>query len=263
MSNITMNALVSGELSSDRGIFQLREWGTARSHPLPSQAPRCRLGTDDGCAVRLSDPDVLPVHAQLTRERQRWLIRALGDDPGLWRDGARSNAFCLEPGVEVGVGQTTLIAEDEPWMALRGFCARMLGWGGERRGAVDRALRSIRLSLTHRAPLLLRCDSDAVPIAHALHRRTLGGDRPFVVCDPRRRDGKESVRSAGNHRMGSAAAQVAAGGSLCVRARRLPPDFPALLAGLREAGADTQLIVCLDREDAAAFLSESLAAPLD
>ena len=258
---ITTNAIVSGELSSSRGIVQLREWGTVRSHPLPTQALRCRLGTEDGCAVLLSDPEVLPVHAQLTRERQRWLIRALGDDPGLWRDGARTDAFCLEPGLEVGVGQTTLIAEDEQWMALRGFCARMLGWGGERRVAVDRALRSIRLSLTHRAPLLLRCESDAVPIAHALHRRTLGADRPFVVCDPRRRDGTESIRSAGNHRTGAAAAQAAAGGSLCVRARRLPPDVPALLAGLREPGTGTQLIVCLDREDAAAFLSEPIEVP--
>ena len=146
-------------------------------------------------------------------------------------------------------------------MALRGFCARMLGWGDECRVAVDRALRSIRLSLTHRAPLLLRCDSDPVPIAHALHRRVLGADRPFVVCDPRRRDGKESVRSAGNHRTGAAAAQAAIGGSLCVRARRLPRDFPALLARLRELGADVQLIVCLDREDEPSFLSEPIEVP--
>jgi hypothetical protein len=257
----TMNALVSGELAFGRGIVQLREWGTVRSHPLPTQALRCRLGTADGCAVLLSDPDVLPVHAQLTRERQRWLIRALGDEPGLRRDGARTNAFCLEPGLEVGVGQTTLIAEDEQWMTLRGFCARILGWAGERRIAVERALRSIRLSLTHRAPLLLRCDSDAVPIAHALHRRTLGVDRPFVVCDPRRRDGKESVRSAGNHRTGAAAAQAAAGGSLCVRAKRLPPDFPAVLAGVHEPGTGAQLIVCLDREDASS-LSEPIEVPL-
>lgn len=102
MTIITTNALVSDQLSSRRGIVQLREWGTVRAHPLPPQGLRCRLGTEDGCAVLLSDPDVLPVHAQLTRDHQRWLIRALGDEPGLQRDGARTHAFCLEPGLEVG-----------------------------------------------------------------------------------------------------------------------------------------------------------------
>src|SRR6185369_10193455 len=81
-------------------IIQLREWGTERAHPLPGYALRCRLGTEEDCTVRLSDPDVLPIHAQLTRERQRWLTRALGDTPGLLRDGARCDAFSLEPGVE-------------------------------------------------------------------------------------------------------------------------------------------------------------------
>src|ERR1041384_3318312 len=60
-----------------------------RSNALPSQVLRCPLGSADGCAVRLDDPHVLPVHAQLTRERERWLIRALGNGAGLWRDGAR------------------------------------------------------------------------------------------------------------------------------------------------------------------------------
>jgi hypothetical protein len=257
----TTNMLVTEGAFLGSEIVQLREWGTVRVHPLPTQAIRCRLGTDDGCAVRLLDPCALPVHAQLTRERRRWLIRALGDEPGLWCDGARNNTFCLEPGCEIGVGQTTLVAEDEWWMALRGFCARLLGWGGGRRGAVDRALRSIRLSLTHRMPLLLRCEADAVPIAQALHRRVLGPDRPFIVCDPRRRDQPASVRCATSHATGAAAMEAAAGGSLCVRARRLPRDFPALLAMLREPGAGVQLIVCLDRAAMPPFLSAPIEVP--
>lgn len=259
-TNIT-NMPASSESLSSREVFQLREWGTERCHPLPSQLLRCRLGTEDGCAVLLSDPDVLPVHAQLTRERQRWLIRALGEVPGLWRDGARNNAFSLEPGLEVGVGQTTLIAEDERWMALRSFCARLLGWGSDRVAIVDRALRSIRQSVTHRAPLLLRGDSDMVPIARALHRRALGADRPFLVCDPRRRDGKESVRSARNHGTGAAAAQAAVGGSLCVRARRLPRDFPGLFARVRDPGLGVQLIVCSEEQDAVSWLSSPIEVP--
>jgi len=241
-------------------IIQLREWGTERAHPLPGYALRCRLGTEEDCTVRLSDPDVLPVHAQLTRERQRWLTRALGDTPGLLRDGARCDAFSLEPGVEIGVGGTTLVAESAQWIALRSFCARILGWDRDRLAVVDRALRSIRMTLTRRAPLLLRGESDMVPIAHALHRRMVG-DLPFVVCDPRRRDGKESVRSAANYKTSMAAVQAAVGGSLCVRGERLPQDFAAVLARVREPDAGVQLIVCFDAEDAASLLSEPIDVP--
>jgi hypothetical protein len=251
----------AGSESVSSGIFQLREWGTEWCHALPSQALRCPLGSADGCAVRLDDPDVLPIHAQLTRERQRWLIRALGDEAELWCDGARSDAFSLEPGVEIGVGQATLIAEDERWAALRAFCARLLGWDSDRRVVVDRALRSIRMSVTHRAPLVLRGDGDMVPIAHALHRRVLGADRPFVVCDPRRRDRAASVRAARSCGTVAAALTAAVGGSVCVRARRLPQDFPALLAKVNEPGASIQLIVCESRADTAFPLSTPIEVP--
>jgi hypothetical protein len=211
--------------------------------------------------VRLDDPHVLPVHAQLTRERQRWLIRALGDEAGLWRDGARSDAFSLEPGVEIGVGQATLVAEDERWASLRAFCARLLGWGPERQVAVDHALRSIRMSVTHRAPLVLRGEGDMVPIAHALHRRVLGADQPFIVCDPRRRDRGASVRAARSCGTVAAALNAAVGGSVCVRARCRPRDFLALLAKVSEPGASSQLIVCENRTDTAFPLSTPIEVP--
>jgi hypothetical protein len=243
------------------GVFQLREWGTERRHALPSHALRCRLGSGDGCAVHLDDARVLPLHAQLTRERQRWLIRALGDAAALWRDGARSDAFSLEPGVEIGVGKTTLIAEDARWTALRAFCARLLGWDRERRVVVDRALRSIRMSLTQRAPLVLRGDGDMVPIAHALHRRVLGPDRPFVVCDPRRHDQAATVRSPRSCGTVAAALKAAAGGSVCVRLKRLPRGFPALLARVSEPGAGVQLILCEGRVSTTFLFSTPMDVP--
>lgn len=244
-----------------RGIFQLREWGTERCHTLPSQVLRCPLGSAGGCAVRLDDAHVLPVHAQLTRERQRWIIRALGDEAELWRDGAPSGAFLLEPGVEIGVGQATLIAEDERWASLRAFCARLLGWDSDRRVVVDRALRSIRMSVTHRAPLVLRGEGDLVPIAQALHRRVLGADQPFVVCDPRRRDGAASVRAAQSCGTVVEALNAAVGGLVCMRAKRLPRDFPTLLAKVSEPGARIQLIVCESRVDTAFPLSTPIEVP--
>jgi hypothetical protein len=225
-------------------IIQLREWGTRRVHPLPAEAVRCLLGTGGHCPVQLSAPDVLPTHAQLVRKRQQWLIRALGDTPGLWRDGARCDAFSLEPGVEIGVGSVMLIAESRYWIDLRDFCARIIGWDADHLPLIDHALRSIRMSLARRAPLLLCGKGNLVPIAHALHRRTLGADRPFVLCDPRRDNGRESVRSAANYKTGAVAVKMALGGSLCVRKERLPRDLAAMLAEVRELDAYLQLVIC-------------------
>jgi ActR/RegA family two-component response regulator len=134
--------------------------------------------------------------------------------------------------------------------ALRSFCARILGWTDERASAVEHAIRSIHLSVTYRAALVLLGETDLVPIAYALHRRTLGADRPFIVCDPRRRDGKDyvSVRSPINYGTGIAAFEAAIGGSLCVRSRRLPRDFSSVVARIR-ATSDVQIIVCSDRRD--------------
>lgn len=116
---------------------------------------------------------------------------------------------------------------------LRPFLARMLGWSNER--AVERAIRSLALALDHRATLVLYGEGDLVPIAWALHRHTLGADRPFVVADPRRRKKEASVRSPASRASGIAAFEAAVGGFLCVRMRRLPNDFPALVARLRDS----------------------------
>ena len=245
----------------EREIVQLREWGTERVHPLPAEAVRCLLGTNSDCHVQLSAPDILPIHARLTRERLEWRIHALGDTPGLWRDDLRCDAFSLQPGVEIGVGSLTLIAESRSWIALRSFCTRILGWGAEHMTIVDRALRSIQMSGTRRAPLVLCGKGDLVPIAHALHRRTLGPDRPFVLCDPRRHNGKESVRSTANYRTSAVAAKMAIGGSLCVRKARLPRNFSTMLAEIREGDAYIQLIVCSSHQNENALLTTPVHVP--
>lgn len=242
-------------------ILHLREWGSERRHALPATALRCSLGTDDDCGVHLSDTDVFPLHARLSRERGQWILRALGDAAGLLCDGMRITSCSLEPGMEIRVGQTTLIAEDRGWIALRAFCARVLGWGSDRTIAVEQALHSIRMCLTHRAPLLLRGDSDMVPIAQSLHRRMLGADRPLIVCDPRRGQHRASVRCPASYETVAAAAQAASGGSLCVRSRRLPPDFAALRAWLPDTDVNVQLMVCLDPAVPNTMLPASIDVP--
>ncbi|HEX7840226.1 MAG TPA: hypothetical protein VF469_22265 [Kofleriaceae bacterium] len=147
-----------------------------------------------------------------------------------------------------------MLAGDE----LRPFLARVLGWSDERR--VELALRSLALTLDHRATLVLCGEGDMVPIARTLHRRTLGQDKPFIVCDPRRLTSTASVRSPASRASGVAAFEAAIGGSLCLRMRRFPDDFPALVARLR--GADEVLCVLCTGQLADGYLPFILPAPL-
>ncbi|HWO22350.1 MAG TPA: hypothetical protein VNO30_26510 [Kofleriaceae bacterium] len=115
--------------------------------------------------------------------------------------------------------------------ALRAFLARVLGY--ERTQAVEHALRSIDLGVTHRAALVLLGDVDAdlVSVARALHCRAVGTDRPFVICGRQRGEA-------------TAAANAARGGSLLVRRHRLPGDFRSAVALVRDPTAAVQLVVC-------------------
>jgi hypothetical protein len=129
---------------------------------------------------------------------------------------------------------------------LRRFLARILGWSDK--GAVDHALRSIQLSITHQAALVLLGDTDLVPIAFALHRRTRGDDCPFVVCDPRRPSGRASVRAPASYASGVTAFRAALGGSLCMRLRRMPQDFPATISLVRDPAAPVQFVLLADAQ---------------
>jgi len=139
---------------------------------------------------------------------------------------------------------------------LRAFCARILGWAPNRTDDVEHAIDSIYLSVGRDAVLVLLGEVDLVPLAHALHRRTLGVDQPFVVCDPQRGDLPSTVRSPANYKDGVAGFMAATGGSLCVRHSRRPRDFPSVVAMVRDPSARVQLIVCADgRRDVDPFIA--------
>ena len=139
--------------------------------------------------------------------------------------------------------------------SLRDFLARVLGY--ERTDTIEHALRTIRLSAAHTAALLLLGDveADLDTVARGLHRRVLGDDRPFVICD-------RQLAHRGSTAI--AAAQAARGGSLYVRRRRLPQDYPAAVAVIRDSSAAVQLIVCAELRvdsDPVATLPIPIAVP--
>jgi len=143
--------------------------------------------------------------------------------------------------------------------ALRSFCARILGWSIERVGAVEHALRSIEFAAAHRAALMLLGETNLVSIAHALHRRMFGAGQPFVVCNPRLGNMPASSRSPANYESAVEAIGAAATGSLCVHRRRLPRDFSAAVAMIRQPDTRVQLVICRGRHDKHEALLEAMA----
>lgn len=133
---------------------------------------------------------------------------------------------------------------------LRDFVARIIGWSKEHASEVDQAVRSIELATERRAHLVLCGQGDLVPIAQALHRRCVG-EGPFIVCDPRRGNTRETVRAPKNQENVNDALNAAIGGSLCVRRHRLPHDFELLADQLRySANASRVLyIICYGHDD--------------
>jgi hypothetical protein len=230
-------------------VVRLREWGTDIIHRLP-QPPwdSAVLGIAETCSLQLVDPSgyTSREHARLDRGPSGWMVRDLDSTNGTRADGARCTEVRLVPGIELGVGGLTLLAESRRFIELRSFVARLLGWTAEQTAVVDFALRSIRMAATRRLPLVLRGPGDLISVAHAIHRHALGNGKPFVVCDPRRLEGEASARSAGNIETGIAAMRRAIGGSLCMWSRRLPHDFADVRLALRDPATRVQLIVCAE-----------------
>jgi FHA domain-containing protein len=262
----------TGGWAIDDEVVQLRRWGTATIYRLPRPPIReLTVGASGTCGLQLDDRSgrVSRLHARLVRRQTRWLLRDEASKNGVWIDGARRSELVLTPGLEIGLGGVTLIAESPLLSALRSFLARLLGWSSERGEIVDQALRAVRMAATRRTTLVLCGDGDLVPIAWAIHRHVRKSTRPFVVCDPRRQAGAETVRSAANHVVGMEALAVAAGGSLCVRSRRLPADFAQVIERLRSPTSQVQLIICAEgpraweRSRVAPIVLPSLASRAD
>jgi len=265
MGSSTKTDTTANEWAIDDAVMRLREWGTDIISILPPPPTNeWTIGAAETCGLQVDDPSgrVSRLHARLVRGETKWLLRDLGSKNGMRLDGARRVEFVLEPGTEIGVGGLTLIAESGRWIELRSFLSRLLGWRSDRIGVVDHALRAVRMASARRVALVLRGDGDLVPIARSIHRRALGIDRPFIVCDPRRRQSRATVRSAENYETGMPAFAAATGGSLCVRSLRLPRDFKGVVKALRDPDARVQLVVCAQAsEDCEAFLAVPITVP--
>ena len=238
---------VAAHHSPDDEVVQFREWSTDQTYLLPLYPTmRSTIGTSGGCAIQLVDPwrRISRVHAEVIHERGQLLLRDLQSKNGLWLNGARTSEVWLTPGDEITIGYVTLVAESRRSIELRSYLCRLLGWDGRLLEVVDLALRSIRMAKAGGAGIALCGEDDLVPLARSLHRRTLGNDRPFIVCDPARCQLNLNTSRPENYDLGMPALYAAVGGTLCVRHERLPFDFPAVASELRKPQTQVQLMVC-------------------
>jgi FHA domain len=237
----------------------LRIWGSNIVHPLPPTISTGTIGAADDCWLQLRDPSgrVSRQHAKLTysHEINRWEVADLQSKNGITQDGARQVKIPLTPGVELGIGGVTLIVESPMLGTLRELLMRVVGWGDQALGEVDLALRAARLAATRREALQLYADDDlsSISTARLLHARTLGSERPFVLCArrPRRTDPSAwaSYDGLARYESGVEALAAAAGGTLCVWPRRQPHDFGQVLEAHRDPSSRVQLIVCARTPD--------------
>lgn len=204
---------------------------SASTEPIIGAAPECELrigGADDGVSRR---------HARLARLGSVWTIHDLDSTNGIFHDGERRLTFQLAPGVEIGIGGITLIAESERLIALRELLARAIGWGTKRRLEVDRALRAVRDMANARSALVLCGEGDLTSLVRRIHMLALGRDRPFVEC----------------HGEIEPMLGAAAGRLISVRGGdKLPPD----IADLNDAASDLRVVVgCESLKEARAALA--------
>ena len=75
------------------------------------------------------------------RDGAWWKIEDLRSKNGIRQDRKRTNKFLIVPGVEIGIGGVTLVAENEPLIHLREYLMRVLGWDDNSRSSVDVAIQ--------------------------------------------------------------------------------------------------------------------------
>lgn len=125
---------------------------------------------------------------------------------------------------------------------ITAYLERLLGWEPERRATVTAAADSVELARQRRSHLALIGSGDLVPIAFAIHWRTMGTAK-FVVVDPRRREDPCTKRLATKSLPTlSQAIDAARGGTVCIRSVRKPADWG--VARSRLAADDVRLTVC-------------------
>ncbi|TMQ13373.1 MAG: FHA domain-containing protein [Deltaproteobacteria bacterium] len=236
----------------ERKLLHLREWATDKVHRLPEPATsELVIGSESSVDFQIVAPNrrVSRRHARLVCTQDGWHIEDLGSRNGVRYDGwlpppgPGRVQYQLLPGMEIGIGGIILVVENETFVRLRSYLARILGWDSARQVGVDLAMRAVRAAFEKCAPRLeIVSPDDLVAVARQIHLRISPPDAPFVVCGKCTRAPDDSLQLTAVKRA-SAALPLAHGGTVCVRTTELPTDYRAVQQAL-ETSDSIQSYVC-------------------
>lgn len=227
---------------AEQTLVRLREWGTHNQKDIKGRES-FTIGAASTCWWTLVDPTrhLSRLHAELSFDGTRWILTCKSKN-GLYVGDVKYDQLVVHPGLVFRIGSLKIVAEGQREIEIRALLLRMIGF--RELQAVDNALQIVRAAIDGYKPITLCGQGDLVPLAHALHRRMLGKDRPFVVSTRTRGDTDETVRAAKNFQRGLDALQAAATGSICVVEGKLPADIDALLKSIADPATRVHLFVC-------------------
>ncbi len=232
----------------DDPVRHLRAWVTDQIYPMP-EAGEVVIGSAPDAAWQLVEPgrSVSRRHARVIRVEGGWEIEDLHSRLGLHRDGERTHKRVLiTPGMEIGIGSITLIAENATLIRLRHYLARVLGWNTADRPAIDLAMRAVRGAALRRGSLVLAGADDLVPVARQIHLRATPPKSPFIVYG-KLLESDASLRLMGTTAGVATALELAAGGTVCVRADKPRDGYDDLEDKTSLPQAVAQLYQCIKK----------------
>lgn len=239
-------------------VLRLRERGTTdRVYGLPVPPVACRMGTGSDLQLQLHDPSatVSREHAELVPieldGETVWKVIDLNSKNGLCCDGEQLRACVLRPGLAVHLGTLRLIAESMELVGLLSVVRRCLGWAVDRQEHVDQALQNLREWAAQRAELIVVGDGDLGPVVRRWHNLVIGGDVPFIWCEPAK--GTDAA----------AVVKAAATGTLCVDTTERQAEAMAVVERVHatEHIARPHLVLCTEDPTSAVTLKGGLERP--
>ncbi|MCY1075189.1 sigma 54-interacting transcriptional regulator [Archangium lansingense] len=145
-----------------------------------------RVGTREGCALRLSDPRVSGEHLEVHAEGAGFVVKDLGSRNGTLYEGSRIGEVRVRVGATLKVGRSFLRiqAEGQPWELAPSQARRFGELVGE-----SLAMRELFAVLEHVAPtdttVLIQGETGTGKevVARALHEASARRKGPFVAVD--------------------------------------------------------------------------------
>lgn len=141
--------------------------------------PRMRIGRDPSCEIPLDEPSVSAAHAELTLERDRWVLRDLESTNGLRVNGARVREALVERGDVITLGRASVRVEGA--YDSESNADELVG--------ASPAMKALRDEIARYAeapyPVLVQGPSGAGKelVARALHRNSPHSSAPFVAVN--------------------------------------------------------------------------------